>query len=148
MASEQPETAITQQLQTIVIEHQDTPPSPPSVESHDTGSQEASTVASSSASYSMSAAPPGQPIWTHRVSASFNAMAEQINAASRAIAMIPPLPDTQYAQLSERLDEIEATQKRLESDLTALKEQFTQMTEGPEKFQKQLDEQIALFKLE
>lgn len=75
-------------------------------------------------------------------------MAEQINAASRAIALIPPLPDAQYAQLSERMDEIEATQKRLEGELAALKEQFTQMTEGPEKFQKQLDEQIALFKLE
>lgn len=148
MASEQPETAITQQLQTIVIDHQDTPPSPPSVESHETGSQEASTVASSSASYNMTVGSAGQPLWTHRVSASFNAMAEQINAASRAIALIPPLPDTQYAQLSERMDEIEATQKRLEGELAALKEQFTQMTEGPEKFQKQLDEQIALFKLE
>ena len=147
MASEQATADIAQKLQTIVIEHRDSPPSPPSVASHDESSQEASTVASST-SYNMPAGGPGQPLWTHRVSASFNAMAEQINAASRAIAMIPPLPDTQYAQLSSRMDEIEASQRKIEGDLAALKEQFTQMTEGPEKFQQQLDEHMAAFKLE
>lgn len=70
------------------------------------------------------------PLWTHRVSESFSAMAEQIAAASQAIALIPPhaLPDPSLQlysqQFSARLDEIEATQRRLEAEFSALKEQL------------------------
>lgn len=90
----------------------------------------------------------GQPLWTHRVSASFNAMADQIAAASQTIALIPPLPDTVNSQLQQQIDEILETQKRLEDELSDLRNKFQEITEGPEKFQKQLDEHIAEFKLE
>lgn len=89
-----------------------------------------------------------RPLWTHRVSASFNAMADQISAASQAIAMIPPLPDAMFANLAARLDSIESTQERLEGEFRALQAQLGQVGEGPEKFEKALAEQAAAFKLE
>ena len=75
-------------------------------------------------------------------------MADQIAAASQAIALIPPLPDTVNAQLQLQLDEIAETQKRLEDELSILKKKLEEVTDGPEKFQKQLDEHIAEFRLE
>ncbi|TDL27043.1 hypothetical protein BD410DRAFT_783197 [Rickenella mellea] len=89
------------------------------------------------------------PVWTHRVSASFNAMADQIAAASQAIALIPPLPDSMFGALSERIEGLERTQERLEAELKALREQMTQTKEGPEeKFEKRLDELAEAFKLD
>lgn len=49
-------------------------------------------------------------------------MAEQIAAASQAIALIPPLPDSMYATLSARLEAIERSQERLETEVTRLVE--------------------------
>ncbi len=112
-------------------------------------SQSRSRGSSSATSSTGPPAPaPGQPLWTHRVSASFSAMADQIAAASQAIALIPPMPDVVYGQLSARMEEIEATQQHLESELAGLREQLANMNEGPDKFQKQLDDHIAAFKLE
>lgn len=95
-----------------------------------------------------------QPVWTHRVSASFNAVAHQIAAASQAIAMIPPMitshheSEAQIALLAERLEAIEKTQDLLGEEIKALKEQVKQINEGPERFEKKLEEHIAAFKLE
>lgn len=88
------------------------------------------------------------PLWTERVSASFSAMADQISAVSQTIALIPPAPDTSYSQLHTRMGEIETAQKRLEAEFGALKEQMTQLSEGSEKYQAQLNELKAEFRLE
>lgn len=148
-----PTIPITHQLQTIVLEPA---PSPASSIAEDVSHTPTTSGSSGASSYMHSSASGGggapstttHPLWTHRVSASFSAMADQIAAASQAIALIPPLPDTMYSQLYTRMDEIEATQKRLEAEFSALREQMAQMSEGPEKFQMQLDELIASFKLE
>ena len=139
----------TDKLQTIHVEHRESPP--PSTGSGSDNSHESSASTSSSV-YSRAAAPRrmdiGDPFWTHRVSASFNAMADQIAAASQAIAQIPPLPDAQFTQLQSRLEEITDTQTKLQNDLEELRQQVRAITEGPEKFQKQLDGLVAEFKLE
>jgi hypothetical protein len=75
-------------------------------------------------------------------------MAEQIAAASQAISLIPPLPDAVYADLSKRMDDIEQAQKHIESEFALLKDAISKITEGPENFQKALDEHIATSKLE
>ncbi|KAL5478784.1 hypothetical protein ACEPAI_2061 [Sanghuangporus weigelae] len=138
---------VSDKPQTIHIEHRESPSS--SLGSRYEDSQEASTPVSSSTSAS---APRrmniGDPFWTHRVSASFNAMADQIAAASQAIAQIPPLPDTQITQLQARMEEISDTQEKLQGELEELRQQMRAITEGPEKFQKQLDGFIAEFRLE
>ncbi|KAH8114943.1 hypothetical protein DFH11DRAFT_136092 [Phellopilus nigrolimitatus] len=148
MASEHPSSRMTeqvpQQLQTIVLD----PPASPtsSVATHSDNSHEGTTSLYSSPIARTSSV--GRPLWTHRVSASFNAMAEQISAASQAIALIPPLPDTMYSQLQTRMDEIADTQKRLDEELATLRQRLEEVTEGPSKFQKQLEDHIAEFKLE
>ncbi|KLO15636.1 hypothetical protein SCHPADRAFT_824463 [Schizopora paradoxa] len=152
---------INSQIQTIVLEPRtDAGLRTPSIISQGEFDDQDQPYASSSQSHSSGATsstgppsarirmPVGQPTWTHRVSASFSAMADQIAAASQAIALIPPMPDAVYGQLSARMEEIEATQQHLESELAGLREQLAAMNEGPEKFQKQLDDHIAAFKLE
>lgn len=75
-------------------------------------------------------------------------MADQIAAASQAIALIPPLPDAQFSDVQTRMEEIIDTQAKLEGELAELRQQIQAITEGPEKFQKQLDDHIAEFRLE
>ncbi|KAL5520488.1 hypothetical protein ACEPAG_9712 [Sanghuangporus baumii] len=138
---------VSDEPQTMHIEHHESPS--PSLDSRYENSQEASTPVSSTTS---AGAPRrmniGDPFWTHRVSASFNAMADQIAAASQAIAQIPPLPDVQITQLQARIEEISDTQEKLQSELEELRQQIRAITERPEKFQKQLDDFIAEFRLE
>ncbi|KAL5498339.1 hypothetical protein ACEPAH_2481 [Sanghuangporus vaninii] len=111
-------------------------------------SQEAGTPVSTTSVSAPHSTNIGDPFWTHRVSASFNAMADQIAAASQAIAQIPPLPDTQITQLQARMEEISDTQEKLQSELEELRQQIRAITEGPEKLQKQLDDFIAEVRLE
>ena len=84
-----------------------------------------SSTASASATHGLA-----PPLWTHRVSASFNAMAEQIAAASQAIAMIPPLPDAVYSALSTRLEAVERAQETLGDEFREVKERLEQMEMG------------------
>ncbi|KAI5119690.1 hypothetical protein M0805_003577 [Coniferiporia weirii] len=137
------------QIRTIVLEPGPSPSPSVGTHSESDNSHEGSTSVSSSA-YARNGFPHavGRPVWTHRVSASFNAMADQIAAASQAIALIPPLPDEVLGQLQTRMDEIVDTQKRLEEELAELRQHIQQTTDGPEKFQKQLDDQMAEFRLE
>jgi hypothetical protein len=145
--AQEPVEQIKQGLTQIVLEP--APSKTPSVTTHEhEGEQD-----DGHSSYTASSVEPSQrsvnaPLWTHRVSASFNAMAEQIAAASQAISLIPPLPDAVYADLSKRMDDIEQTQKHIESEFALLKDAISKITEGPEKFQKALDEHIAASKLE
>ncbi|THH04209.1 hypothetical protein EW145_g5690 [Phellinidium pouzarii] len=138
-----------QQIQTIVLEPRDSPPASVATHSESENYHEDSGSVSSSA-FARNAYPGqvGRPLWTHRVSASFNAMADQIAAASQAIALIPPLPDTMFGHLQARMDEITNTQKILEGELAEIKEQIQGITGGPDTFKKQLDDHIAEFKLE
>ena len=145
--TQEPVEHIKQGLTQIVLEP--APSKTPSVTTHDNEGEhddEHSSYTASSISPSQRSINP--PLWTHRVSASFNAMAEQIAAASQAISLIPPLPDAVYADLSKRMDEIEHTQKHIEAEFVLLKDAISKITEGPEKFQTALDEHIAAFKLE
>ncbi|KAL5525101.1 hypothetical protein ACEPAF_8970 [Sanghuangporus sanghuang] len=137
---------VSDKLQTIHIEHRESPSS--SLGSRYDNSQEASTPVSTTSASAPLRMNIGDPFWTHRVSASFNAMADQIAAASQAIAQIPPLPDTQITQLQARMEEISDTQEKLQSELEELRQQIRAITEGPEKFQQQLDDCIAEFRLE
>ena len=138
---------VTSKMQTIHLEHRESPA--PSLGSQYDNSQEAGTpvssVPSTSAPRRMNIS---DPFWTHRVSASFNAMADQIAAASQAIAQIPPLPDAQMTRVQARLEDIAETQEKLENELEELRQQVRAITEGPEKFQKQLDDLVAEFRLE
>ena len=133
---------IKQGLTQIVLEP--APENPIAISDQD-GEQDDGHSSYSGSSHSHPLTP---PIWTHRVSASFSAMAEQIAAASKAIASIPPLPDTMFAQLSARMDDIERTQERIEAELGQLRDAIGKITEVPEKFQKGLDDHVAAFKLE
>ncbi|EJD04871.1 uncharacterized protein FOMMEDRAFT_166628 [Fomitiporia mediterranea MF3/22] len=145
--SSQPAQETSEKPQVVHIERQSSPP--PSLGSQSDNSHEASTSVSSSVFANAQArANIGQPFWTHRVSASFNAMADQIAAASQAIALIPPLPDVQIAQVHARMEEIAETQERLQRELEELRQEIRSVTEGPEKFQKQLEDHIAEYKLD
>ena len=126
--TEEETTPVPPHLTTIVLEPSTSaPPSNMAEVEHEDSSSSMPTSSSSSvlthaSFHDLSGDGAGAHVWTQRVSASFSAMADQIAAASQAIALIPPLPDTLYNQLAARLERIEAAQRRLEEDLTALRE--------------------------
>ncbi|KAH0833868.1 hypothetical protein J3R83DRAFT_11035 [Lanmaoa asiatica] len=70
---------------------------------------------------------PPVPLWPHRLSASFSAMADQIAAASQALALVPSTAfsgsdvGAELATLKGRLEGIERTQERMMVELEALK---------------------------
>ncbi|KAI0758797.1 hypothetical protein C8Q74DRAFT_1162243, partial [Fomes fomentarius] len=92
-------------------------------------------------------------LWAHRLSASFGAIADQIAAASKALATVPVPPDAaasgppssyfsaaaadggraqaaevqQQQQLASRLDIIERTQERLGAELQEVQNQLAQL---------------------
>ncbi|TFK83370.1 hypothetical protein K466DRAFT_498578 [Polyporus arcularius HHB13444] len=79
-------------------------------------------------------------LWAHRLSASFGAIADQIAAASQALATVPasasvsaaPLPvgETSHAEIiamKSRLDIIESTQAKLAVDLQQVQAQLAQI---------------------
>ncbi|KAH7913628.1 hypothetical protein BJ138DRAFT_583969 [Hygrophoropsis aurantiaca] len=78
-------------------------------------------------------APPTPPLWPHRLSASFSAMADQIAAASQALAQVPATafmgsePSPELSSLKSRLEAIEKSQERLSAEFDALKMQFTEL---------------------
>ncbi|KAF8547534.1 hypothetical protein OG21DRAFT_907849 [Imleria badia] len=78
-----------------------------------------------------SALPPPPPLWPHRLSASFSAMADQIAAASQALALVPSTAfsgtdvSADLGALRSRLEGIEQTQGRMMAEFEALKTQFT-----------------------
>jgi len=88
------------------------------------------------------------PQWQHRVSASFQAMAEQIGAASQAVAMIPSVNETVLNEIIAKLEAIETNQNALRDEMSELKRRMDGLQEGPEKFQKKLDDQISAFNLD
>jgi len=85
------------------------------------------------------------PQWQHRVSASFAAMADQIAAASQAVSLIPPVNETVMNDVMAKLDAIENNQMYLKEEIERMKARIDGLTEGPEKFEKRLEEQIAAF---
>lgn len=100
---------------------------------------------------------PSPPLWTHRLSSSFSAMAEQISAASQALAQVPSdasinavFPD--ISGLNSRLEAIEKAQERLSIEFEALKTQFTQLSTGPgagmEELEKKVNDLADSLKLE
>lgn len=102
--------------------------------------------------------PPTPPLWPHRLSASFSAMADQIAAASQALALVPSTAfsgsdvSVEFGALKTRLDSIERTQERLSAEFEALKTQFTQLEtdRGPgfEELEKKINELTEIVKLE
>ncbi len=79
-------------------------------------------------------------LWAHRLSASFGAIADQIAAASQALATVPasasvpsalrPVGETSHAEivaLKSRLDIIESTQEKLAADLHQVQAQLAQI---------------------
>ena len=82
-------------------------------------------------------------LWAHRLSASFGAIADQIAAASQALATVPtnatvsspPLlaeaSDAEVAALKTRLDIIERTQEKLGADLQQVQTKLAQMQVSP-----------------
>lgn len=110
---------------------------------------------------------PGQPHWQHRVSASFSALADQIAAAGKAIALMPPpsspgsavqgttggdgsvvVAAESLAAYEEQLQEIQDRQQKLEEGLDALREKVQELEAGPEAIKKQLEDLQATMKLE
>lgn len=99
----------------------------------------APTIDVSLASPSFDYASLNAPLWPHRLSASFSAMADQIAAASQALALVPSTAFSgndmaaEFAFLKSKLASIESTQDRLASEFAALKEQFTELNtdKGP-----------------
>lgn len=82
-------------------------------------------------SFSGAVTPPAPPLWPHRLSASFSAMADQIAAASQALALVPSTAfsgsdvGAELCALRGRLEGIEQTQAKMASEFEALKTQFT-----------------------
>lgn len=80
--------------------------------------------------------PPPPPLWPHRLSASFSAMADQIAAASQALALVPSTAfsgtdvSAELGGLKNRLEMIEQAQGRLMVEFDALKTQFTTLGTG------------------
>ena len=70
---------------------------------------------------------PSEALWPHRLSASFSAMADQISAASQALALVPSTAcsgsdvGAELGALKSRLKAIERTQERMAGELEALK---------------------------
>jgi len=85
------------------------------------------------------------PQWQHRVSASFAAMADQIAAASQAVSLIPPVNETVMNDVMAKLEGIEHNQLFLKEEIERMKVRIDGLAEGPEKFEKRLEEQIAAF---
>lgn len=79
---------------------------------------------------------PPPPLWPHRLSASFSAMADQIAAASQALALVPSTAfsgsdiSSELGGLKGRLEGIERTQERMIAEFEALKTQFTMLGTG------------------
>lgn len=112
---------------------------------------------------------PGQPQWQHRVSASFSALADQIAAAGKAIALMPQANPSTSMQMSmtpasgpsdntalvdgsamyhEQIQELQETQQRLEEGLDELRAKVQELEAGPEALKKQLEDLQASVKLE
>ncbi|KAH7882111.1 hypothetical protein F5I97DRAFT_1912203 [Phlebopus sp. FC_14] len=99
-----------------------------------------------------------QPLWPHRLSASFSAMADQIAAASQTLALVPPAAfsgsevSTEFAALKSRLESIEKTQERLSAEFDALKAQFSEIEKergpGLVELEKKLNELTDIVKLD
>ncbi|RPD63526.1 hypothetical protein L227DRAFT_497473 [Lentinus tigrinus ALCF2SS1-6] len=80
-------------------------------------------------------------LWAHRLSASFGAIADQIAAASQALATVPVPPnatvssspsaadsgDAEILALKTRMDIIERTQEKLGADLQQMQSQLARM---------------------
>ncbi|KAM5539522.1 hypothetical protein V8D89_006794 [Ganoderma adspersum] len=74
-------------------------------------------------------------LWAHRLSASFGAIADQIAAASRALAVPPPAPTVtgsgasqgEVTALVARLDIIERAQEQLGADLQQVQSQLASL---------------------
>lgn len=70
---------------------------------------------------------PPPPLWPHRLSASFSAMADQIAATSQALALVPSTAFSgsdvggELGALKGRLEGIERTQERIMAEFEALK---------------------------
>ncbi|KAG2105450.1 uncharacterized protein F5147DRAFT_547360, partial [Suillus discolor] len=88
----------------------------------------------------------------HRLSASFAAMADQIAAASQALALVPSTAfsgndvTVEFASLKSKLASIESTQERLAAEFAALKEQFTQLNTDKGPALEELDKKIEALK--
>ncbi|KAF9232889.1 hypothetical protein BU15DRAFT_67063 [Melanogaster broomeanus] len=105
-----------------------------------------------------SAPPTPGALWPHRLSASFSAMADQIAAASQALALVPSTAfsgsdvSAEFGALKGRLESIEKTQERLSAEFEALKTQFTQLEtdRGPglEELEKKISELAEIVKLD
>lgn len=100
---------------------------------------------------------PSPPVWSHRLSASFSAMADQISAASRALAQVPldaPVNSLNASisteELLSRLDKIEQRQEQLGAEIDALKTQFADSnTKGStDDLEKKLNDLVESLKLE
>ncbi|KZT39207.1 hypothetical protein SISSUDRAFT_1032853 [Sistotremastrum suecicum HHB10207 ss-3] len=79
-------------------------------------------------------------------------MAEQVQAASQAVAMIPAMSavahESTLVEVIARLESIERQQDRLHEEFNELKALVQQTREGPERFEKRLDDQIKAFNLD
>ncbi|KAG9308661.1 hypothetical protein JVU11DRAFT_11618 [Chiua virens] len=79
---------------------------------------------------------PPPPLWPHRLSASFSAMADQIAAASQALALVPSTAfsgsdlSNELSGLKSRMEGIEQMQERMMAEFEALKTQFTTLDTG------------------
>jgi hypothetical protein len=92
------------------------------------------------------------PLWPHRLSASFSAMADQIAAASQALALVPSTAFSgndmaaEFTTLKSKLSSIESTQERLAAEFAALKEQFTELNTDKGPAIEELDKKIEALK--
>ncbi|KAJ8586845.1 hypothetical protein M405DRAFT_822679 [Rhizopogon salebrosus TDB-379] len=92
------------------------------------------------------------PLWPHRLSASFSAMADQIAAASQALALVPSTAFSgndmaaEFTSLRSKLASIESTQERLAAEFSALKEQFTELNTDKGPALEELDKKIEAVK--
>jgi len=112
----------------------------------------APTIDVSLASPSFDYASLNAPLWPHRLSSSFSAMADQIAAASQALALVPSTAFSgndlaaEFAVLKSKLASIESTQERLAAEFTALKEQFTELNTDKGPAFEELDKKIEALK--
>ncbi|KAG1844717.1 hypothetical protein F4604DRAFT_1492465, partial [Suillus subluteus] len=88
----------------------------------------------------------------HRLSASFSAMADQIAAASQALALVPSTAfsgndmSAEFAVLKSKLASIESTQDRLAAEFAALQQQFTELNTDKGPAFEELDKKIEALK--
>ncbi|KII84167.1 hypothetical protein PLICRDRAFT_702107 [Plicaturopsis crispa FD-325 SS-3] len=103
--------------------------------------------------------PQRPPVWTRSLSMSFSAMADQIAAASQALALVPesaPVQGEQSPQdlrpLQERLETIVQSQERLGVEIETLKGKAilpqAEMQTRTEALEKKVDELFAAMKLD